>query len=490
MACYLGLDAGTQSLKALIIDENGILAEAAVHFGRDLPQFESPNGFLPNPDDAIRHANPAMWHEALDLVLQRLADQNAPLSQVKGISGSGQQHGSVYRDAQGRLSRPTAPIWMDHATSTECQELFAAFGSRVQTDTGSCPIERFTGPQIRRFAKLAPAAYAQTAHIHLVSSDLCSALIDATAPIDYGDGAGMNLLNLKTLQWDPEIAEFTAPGLLQKLPPAVPSYTIAGPLATRFVRYGLRPGTPVVVWSGDNPNSLIGTGAATPGTAVISLGTSDTFFAAMPTFKTDPAGCGHVFGNPAGGFMSLICFTNGSLARERVKAECGVDWDFFDRGALAETSFENEGRLMLPYFVPESTPPVQHAQVFTNFTSATPAQRIRALLTSQVLSIRHHAAWMDQSFQRIRLTGGASESQALQQLIANIFQAEVETIQVPNSAALGAAMRAFNAIEGTSFEVLSSRYCHTTQRILPDPTLRTQADALLRDFAAFEAAHR
>ena len=162
----------------------------------------------------------------------------------------------------------------------------------------------------------------------------------------------MNLLNLETLAWDSEIAAFTAPGLLGKLPEVVPSNTVAGGLSPYFEKYGLKAGTPVAVWSGDNPNSLVGTGAAEPGTAVVSLGTSDTFFASMRDFRTDPEGYGSVFGNPAGGFMSLICFTNGSLAREAVRKACGLSYEEFDR----VTPVPAEERLMLPYFSPESTP--------------------------------------------------------------------------------------------------------------------------------------
>ncbi len=111
----------------------------------------------------------------------------------------------------------------------------------------------------------------------------------------------MNLLNLQTLQWDKEIVEFTAPRLLHKLPPAVPSATIAGQLHPYFATYGLPPAIPVVTWFGDNPCSLSGSGATT-GTAVISFGTSDTFFSVMDKFRVDPHGYGHLFGS--GG-----CFT-------------------------------------------------------------------------------------------------------------------------------------------------------------------------------------
>ena len=91
MASYLGIDAGTQSLKAIVIGEDAVLAESAVHFGRDLPRYGAPNGFLPGDDPAVRHADPRMWTEALELALQRLADAGANLADVRGISGSGQQ---------------------------------------------------------------------------------------------------------------------------------------------------------------------------------------------------------------------------------------------------------------------------------------------------------------------------------------------------------------------------------------------------------------
>ena len=134
----------------------------------------------------------------------------------------------------------------------------------------------------------------------------------------------MNLLNLVSGDWDQDLLEATAPDLRGKLPPAQPSATVAGKVSGFFVeKYGLNPGCEVVLFSGDNPCSLVGMGASRPGKVVISLGTSDTLFAAMPEPRTDPKGFGHVFGNPMGGFMSLICFLNGSLARERVKGGLG-----------------------------------------------------------------------------------------------------------------------------------------------------------------------
>src|SRR5213076_876729 len=97
-------------------------------------------------------------------------------------------------------------------------------------------------------------------------------------------------------------------------------------------------------------------GASEPGTAVVSLGTSDTMFAAMTAPRTDPQGYGNVFGNPAGGFMALCCFANGSLAREEIARKVNLGWDDFARAILERTQPGNARNMLLPYFVPEITP--------------------------------------------------------------------------------------------------------------------------------------
>ncbi len=498
MALYLGIDASTQGVKSELIDTvSGVSTSCAVNFGRDLPQYNSPDGFLANPDPLVKESNPAMWLDALDLLLTRLKSSGAPLHQVAGISGSGQQHGTVYLNKQFAgtltalnpagtlaaqllpcLSRQHSPIWMDRSTSRECRELDAQFGKRIQTDTGSPAIERFSGPQIRKFAKENPAAYTETTVIHLVSSFFASVLCGKSVAIDHGDGAGMNLLNLKTLQWDKEIVEFTAPGLLKKLPPVSPSNTVAGTLSPYFEKYGFAPGTPITLWSGDNPSSLIGLGVSSSGCAGVSLGTSDTFFGAMDQFQTDPAGFGHVFGNPAGGFMSLICFTNGSLAREAVRKELGFSYEEF--GAL--TPIPETENLMLPYFEAESTPLVLTPGVVCNFKNLSKEETARAIMESQILSMRLHSTWQKVNFRRIRVTGGASKSEALRRIIADVFQAEVETISVDNSAGLGAALRA----AGQDFEALYTKFCSATSVTKPDPKLKPRYDRMLEAYRKLE----
>lgn len=487
MGLFLGIDAGTQSIKGFIINpETGeSFPPVSVHFGKDLPQYNSPDGFLLHENPALRHAAPLMWLDALDLLFARMKEKGLPLDQINGISGSGQQHGTVYLNSRfsdalaslnkerslaeqlaDSLSRKTAPIWMDSTTGKECALLREKFGSSIRERTGSDATERFSGPQIMKFAKEEPAAWENTSVVHLVSSFLASVLAGGSMPIDHGDGAGMNILNLDTLQWDAEIAGFMAPGLMDKLPPCVPSSQIAGKLAPYFEKYGLRAGIPVSVWSGDNPNSLIGCGGVDNKTAVVSLGTSDTLSCVMNDFADAPKNAGHVFGHPAGGFMTLLCFANGSLTREHFRERFGLSYADFDAAASSAAPGKYQ---MLPYLLPESTPAISHPALQYNFDPAnvTPGETIRALLESQILTMVHHAE-LKRKPDQIRLTGGASVSPLLQQLIADIFQVPVLIGSSAETAALGAAMRIANSVDGISFGVLTERFCKVEKRIEPD----------------------
>lgn len=445
----LGIDSSTQGVKAVAWDlaSQKVAFSASVNYGKDLPQYGSPDGFLPNTDVLVRHTDPRMWVEGLELVLERLQASGCPMNEIVAIGGDAQQHATVYLESLNPLifSRPTSPIWMDSSTSAECAILDAKFGARLQTDTGSPAIERFAGPQIMKFAKDAPARYANTKRIHLLSSFLASYLVGEDMPIDVGDGAGMNLLNLRTGTWDAAICGAVAPNLMEKLPPIAvqtnqtPFYK---PLQKRFAKFGLTPNIPVVPFTGDNPASLVGCFAEKPGTAVISLGTSDVFFAAMDTFHTDPDGYGHVFGNPMGGFMSLSCFKNGSLARDRVRAELGVDWTFFD-----ETAWEtkHEQHHAFPYFEAEITPKHDATGIEANFdwSSADAATKVCAIVEGQILNMYERTRWIG-NFDEIKVTGGASRSKGIRETIAKIFNAKVTVLDVADSAAVGGARLAAN----------------------------------------------
>jgi xylulokinase len=466
VALYLGLDSSTQSLTAVVIDASGdrrrVICSRSFSFDAALPQYRTRHGVLPHDDPRTATSSPLMWAEALELMMNQLRD-DIDVQQIAAISGSAQQHGSVYLNRHAGttlaaldparplvdqvrpiLSRNDAPIWMDSSTTEECHEITDAVGGEATLAhrTGSRAFERFTGPQIRRFSKRAPAAYAATERIHLVSSFLASLLGGRHAPVDVGDGSGMNLMDLRAHQWWPEALDATAPGLATKLPPVADSWTSIGRLAPYWqTRYGYPPAH-VIAWSGDNPCSLIGTGLVTEGRVAVSMGTSDTVFGLMNDARIDDSGIGHVFGSPTGAYMGLTVFQNGSLARERVRADYGMSWLEFSQ-ALTHT-LPTAGGIMLPWFEPEITPAVAIPRVHRYAEGSGPAT-IRALVESQQLAMAIHSSWMGVRVHTIHATGGAAANREILQIMADVFGADVFQLEVANSAALGAALRALHA---------------------------------------------
>lgn len=518
MRQFLGLDSSTQSLSAIVVDlDTGeTVLDAAANFGDVLPAYESPAGFLANPDPLVRHADPLMWVEALDYLFEKCRADGFDWGNIRGISGSGQQHGTVYLkpgfsdsanwdsgqplvdQVRPLLTRQTSPIWMDSSTTAECRELATAVGgdAYVVSVTGSRPIERFPASQIRKLHKIDPDTYEATGRIYLVSSFMAFLLSGRDVPIDFGDGAGMNLLNLAAGTWDPKMLDAAAPGLADKLPPAAASNTVTGELAPYFCeKYGFAGDTPVIAWSGDNPCSLIGMGGAAPGSAIISLSTSDTFFGAMRAPRTDPKGYGHVFGNPAGGFMSLICFKNGSLTREHVANRVGMDWDAFS-SAILDTAPGNNGNFMLPYIESEITPVILEPQLKLigdgDFTAwRNPAAAARGIVEAQALSMRLHATWIDETPETLLATGGASRNRGILQVFADVFGARVQTIDVSNSAALGAALRAAHACTDVDWPELFANFAAPAADIavLPAETNTVYADLTERFLAELHTTY-
>jgi xylulokinase len=467
---YLGLDSSTQSLTAIVLEVEEpvrrVVFETSLAFDEVFPNYATDHGVLPQAESAVAVSSPVLWAEALDEMMGRFSESNVDVTRLAAISGSAQQHGSVYLNASasallrelesGRplvgqiapmLSRAVAPIWMDSSTSTECQEIAADVGGNevLARRTGSRAFERFTGPQIRKFFKREPQAYAQTDRIHLVSSYLASLLVGQHAPVDPGDASGTNLMDLTTSSWWPPAMEATASDLQGKLPPIAPSWTVIGRLSPYWQRRHGLPGARVIAWSGDNPCSLVGTGLISEGRVAVSLGTSDTIFGLMREPRVDPTGTGHVFGAPTGAYMGLTCFKNGSLARERIRDGFGLTWAEFSR-SLATTPPGNAGRILLPWYEPEITPPVSMGGVRRYELAANDAAgHVRGVIEAQQMALALHSRWMDVDIDTIHATGGAAANREILQVMADVFGADVYQFEVSNSACLGAALRAVHA---------------------------------------------
>ncbi|CAI7754336.1 unnamed protein product [Closterium sp. NIES-53] len=557
---FLGFDSSTQSLKATAIDSSlRIVATESLQYDTTLPHYRTSGGVhraSAEPDSrtsssgsALRvTAPPAMWVEAFDVILARLKEAEFPFDKVRAVSGSGQQHGSVYwrRGSRARLrnlrsdqtlfaqlcgdernrerensgiqkqgshskgfssndsvqgdsfqgnaslqqsvfSILDSPIWMDSCTAAQCREIESALGgpAALARLTGSRAYERFTGPQVRRVWQHQAREYDVTERISLVSSFGASLLVGDYAPIDAADGAGMNLMDLRTKEWVDVALEATAPNLRERLGEVVPSHQVVGNVHQYYVdRFGFLPSCQVVAWSGDNPCSLAGLALGGSGDVGISLGTSDTVFAVV--LDPQPGLEGHVFPNPVdpSSFMAMICYKNGSLTRQAIRDRCaGGSWDAFCQ-LLNEAPALNGGRMGFYYLDPEIIPPLpvgthrfsprEGAAIGDPLTRISPAQtfeppqEIRALVEGQLVSMRGHAEriGLQSPPARIIATGGGSANEAILRTMANVFGCPVYTSSSTDSASLGAALRAAHGY-----------LCHTQGSFLPFTSLLAQAGA-------------
>ena len=521
MGKFLGIDSSTQSITGLIIDtDTGVLElECSVSFDETFAAtYNVANGVLHLGPGQV-HSPPLMWVEALDALMQDLRDSGHPLAEIRAISGSGQQHGTVYMNqtaaaalaaldpavplaAQvgGIFSRPTAPIWMDTSTAVQCRQLEGGVGGRqaLLELTGNTAFERFSGPQIRKFYQEEAEAYTATANISLISSFMASLLTGRLIAVDPGDGSGTNMMDIRARQWSRLAIDATAPDLENKLLPIQPSTRPAGQLSSYFVkRYGFSSACLVLPFSGDNPCSMIGLGLVQPGQVALSLGTSDTLFACMDEPRVSERGEGSVFASPDDvHYMALICFLNGSLAREAVRDRYGLDWEGFSQ-ALRRTAPANGGGLMLPYFAPEIVPRVAAAKVVRHELSESDADaNVRAVIEAQALSSKIHSAWMGVPIRELSVTGGGSANADILQVYADVHGCPVQRFETTNSAALGAALRAAytwqtEAAATISWEDLVAPFTRPLagSTVEPDPGANDDYRKLLPRYRALEAEH-
>ncbi|KJR85847.1 xylulokinase [Sporothrix schenckii 1099-18] len=397
---YLGFDLSTQQLKAIVVASDlSIVAQAKVDFDADFGEkYGLTKGVLVNDEEGEVYAPVALFLEAIDLVFQRLHDlSNGPgvLSRIRAISGSCQQHGSVYwsegaaqelADLQaaaaaattttrattassaapadrladrlaGSFSRPWAPNWQDHSTQDECDQFDARLAQdesksdgphRLAEVTGSAAHHRFTGTQIMRIRRKWPDVYAKTARISLVSSFVASVLLGRLAPMDISDVCGMDLWDIPHQQWSEPLLELAAGNgargaadLRRKLGEVrVDGGGSMGRIASYFVqRYGVSADCEIAPFTGDNPATILAL-PLRPLDAIVSLGTSTTFLMVTPHYKPDPSY--HFFNHPTtpGQYMFMLCYKNGGLAREKVRdqlppAPAGGDpWANFNKAVL------------------------------------------------------------------------------------------------------------------------------------------------------------
>jgi len=338
---FLGLDLGTSSLKALLID-------GADHL---VAQTSAPLA-VSNPRPSWSEQDPHAWWDAcLQAVLALPGDLRR---QVRGIGLSGQMHGAVLLDAHDAVLR-AAILWNDGRSAAECAELERR-EPRVRDITGNLPMAGFTATKLLWVHRHEPEVFRATRTV-LLPKDYLRLRLTGARVSDLSDASGTLWLDVARRDWSEAL--LSACGLQRGHMPSLvegnePSATLRGDIAQLL---GMPSGVVVAGGAGDNAASAIGTGVIDAGQAFLSLGTSGVLFVATDTFRPAPDQAAHAFCHALPGRWHQMSVM--------LTAASALDWAVgllgFENLRAAVTAAETRGLradtpLFLPYLSGERTP--------------------------------------------------------------------------------------------------------------------------------------
>ena len=449
MSYLIGLDIGTSGTKTVLFDELGnVIASKTVEYPLycDRPQWAEQQ-----PED---------WREAcIEGLRAVMHESGVNKNDVAGIGLSGQMHGLVMLDKEGRVLRRSI-IWCDQRTGAECAEITEKIGAeRLIEITANPALTGFTASKIVWVQKNEPELWAKCAHV-LLPKDYIRYCLTGEFAAEVSDASGMQLLDVPARKWSREVLDKLeiAPELLA---PVYESTVVTGRITAKIAaETGLAEGTPVVGGAGDQAAGAVGNGIVCPGAVSSTIGSSGVVFAYTDEVQIDPRGrvhtfchavpgAWHVMGVTQGAGISLKWFRDNFCASEKEAAAlAGMDpYVLMDKQA-ARAEVGCGGVIYLPYLMGERTPHLDPDArgVFFGMTAATTrADMLRAVMEGVVFSLNDCLGiirGMGIPTREIRASGGGGRSPLWRQMQADVFGKPIHTISSPEGPALGVALLA------------------------------------------------
>jgi xylulokinase len=436
----IGIDSGTQSTKALVVD-----ARTGKVLGAGVQTYD----LIPGLPPGHKEQHPHTWRDASAAAIrQALRQAKATGSEVKAMGVSGQQHGFVPLDKEGEVIRP-AKLWCDTATATECAEIMKELGGLKATikTLGNAVLPGFTASKILWLKKHEPKNFARLATV-LLPHDYLNFWLTGRKTMEYGDASGTALLDVRKRKWSAPALEAIDADLASQLPPLLASDQPVGQLQPTTAKVlGLNSDVLVSAGGGDNMMGAIGTGNTRAGVITASFGTSGTIYACSEKPVIDPRGEMAAFCDSTNRWLPLLCTMNVTVATEMMRQDFNWTHETFASKAAAVPP-GSHGLLLLPYLEGERTPNVPDGtgvMVGINQRTFSGSHYARAAMEGVTLGMNYGLRRLGElgvKPKQIRATGGGAKSKVWRQIMADIFNAEVVTLKVSEGAAYGAALQA------------------------------------------------
>ncbi len=495
MSVFLGIDIGTSGTKTLAVNEKGkILADATAAYPLYHPK---PLWSEQDPED--------WWQATVKTVRAVVKKAKLKPADVKAIGLSGQMHGSVFLDKNGKVIR-RALLWNDQRTAAECDEIESRAGGRRQLIkmVANRAFPGFTAPKILWLRNHEPRNFDRTAKVLLPKDDVRRRLTGEFAT-EVSDASGMLLLDVAKRTWSKR--------LLSKLELDVDLFAkcyeseeVTGKLTKKVAQQlGLTTDCVVVGGAGDCAANAVGTGIVKKGVLASSLGTSGVMFVHSDEVAIDPQGRLHTFCHAVHGkwhMMGVSLSAAGSLEWfvQRLCAEIGAGkktkvnpFKVLDKEAAA-VPVGAEGLFFLPYLQGERTP---HADpnargCFVGITGKHARGHVaRSIMEGVTYGLRDSLdiiRGLGVPVRQIRAGGGGAKSKLWLQMQADIFGQKVYTLNAEEGPAYGVALLA--AVGAGAYDKVEDACAATIRTVSETATIRKSKKYYDRAFPIYQGLYQ
>lgn len=439
MSVILGIDLGTSSVKAMLLDSfQGVLGIEASKYDVRIPK------------EGYAEQEPLTWWEETRKVILKLKDRHKEaFKNIEAVGFSGQMHGIVLTDDKGSPLRP-AILWLDQRSKKELKQIQKEIGfdkmgnifkNRVYTGFGF--------PSLMWVKEHEPEILARTKAV-MMPKDFIRYKMTGKIASDVTDASSTAVFDTAERTWAYEIIkEFGLPKEI--FPPLGESMDIAGYVTRECAgECGLKEGIPVVYGAGDQQAQSIGNGIYEEGKIICNIGTGGQISAYVkdPVYDKDlrthtfchPIDKGYtIYGATLCSGMSLKWLKNNILGIEDFNSLSGM------AGEIAPGS---EGLIYLPYLTGERTPHMDPCAkgMFAGLVLGHDRRHmVRAVMEGVTMSLKDSLSIFKElgiKCDTIIASGGGAKSHEWLQIQADVFRKKVIVCEVSEQACLGACILA------------------------------------------------
>ena len=439
MACILGIDLGTSSVKSMLLEEEeGPVHTAACAYAVNIPQ------------PGYAQQSPIVWWDAVKHTIQELKAKCPSMFQnIRAVGFSGQMHGLVLTGKDGEVLRP-AIIWLDQRSDLMAKQMHEDLGMGQMGEIfHNRAFSGFAFPSLLWVKEREPEVFAKINSI-LMPKDYIRFRMTGELGADASDASSSCILDTGKREWAYDIIErYGIPKGI--FPPVHEAEETAGYITRRCAKEtGLPEGIPVVYGSGDQPAQSIGNGAVKEGLIISNIGTGGQISAYSATDIYDPKLRIHTFCHALNRaytiFGATLCSGMSMNWLKDKILEAKSYQELSD--AAAETEPGAGGLLYLPYLTGERTPHMDAGASGMFFGMRLIHDRrhfVRSVMEGVVYSLKDSLQIFEQMglrADRIIASGGGAASPIWLQIQADILEKEICVSAVKEQACLGACILA------------------------------------------------